>query len=689
MRKISIFTAFALLSAFSLTIVSCSESSNDSSENNPTAGNYKVKLPSTNSDLKVEQLTAEEQAKLKSKGYNFVGTPVNVTTKDGGNHVVLDDLATVSFDIPADFPKENYNHLVGVIITDDGPEYVIPDVFGLEEGVVRFKTCHFCTVGAADKEKELRKLFIERTALTGWNDAARESDYNKIHDKIKSLADEYGFGKDDPFGIAFREVLGDNEFVKDAMSMIDAYDEGSAPEKAAEILDKKINAKVLSCLFNKLKANPDNEAIVDCLKEHLTQDNVEKVSTRLGNGENAYVVAYEYVHKYGVEKLKDLTVKLVPYVKTAQLTYKGLDIVNKCLNSEKMIYLYSEFEKLVDDDGVLSDDDWSTIEATRFMSSPQATYGMTASEIKALFLKRYKEKSEINKKKEEIEEVISMWEKYDCIKHPVFKEKGFDYIQRLTRLHMLTERFRKELVIDGVLKNLYKGRAEVNEDLAWVVYNYLDFYQKKDFAGFEKWLAENGYYDAKLKQKTDRMDAYRSWWLVSTELNVSENTDWGDGSYTLFRATETQHSYSGMGWGAINEYFDGALFPINFTSSIEAPPVWIEGGDSIVLHCSIERVSDACPSFVNEYASLTFEDADVGWGYISNYAYRGVVTNLTGDFYVGTRPDAGVKGSWDFKLYIPIGRKDDLKAINYSACGSRTHWVYRWCSVFEKDIPIE
>ena len=30
-------------------------------------------------------------------------------------------------------------------------------------------------------------------------------------------------------------------------------------------------------------------------------------------------------------------------------------------------------------------------------------------------------------------------------------------------------------------------------------------------------------------------------------------------------------------------------------------------------------------------------------------------------------------------------KKNELRAINYHSCDSRTHWVYRWCSIFGKD----
>lgn len=61
------------------------------------------------------------------------------------------------------------------------------------------------------------------------------------------------------------------------------------------------------------------------------------------------------------------------------------------------------------------------------------------------------------------------------------------------------------------------------------------------------------------------------------------------------------------------------------------------------------------------------------------------VRNLVGSKSVGSRYGAPTSGEWDFVLYIPRGWKDDMKAVNFDACGSRTHWIYQWGSIFEVD----
>ena len=110
MKKYISLMAFCLLAVFSQVLVSCSDDDADKKSN---ANGYKVDLPSGTSGVKIEPLSDEEVNKLKAQGYNIVGTPVNVT-QDGKDHVILNEMATVSFKIPENFPKEKYNELKNI-----------------------------------------------------------------------------------------------------------------------------------------------------------------------------------------------------------------------------------------------------------------------------------------------------------------------------------------------------------------------------------------------------------------------------------------------------------------------------------------------------------------------------------------------------------------------------------------------
>lgn len=188
----------------------------------------------------------------------------------------------------------------------------------------------------------------------------------------------------------------------------------------------------------------------------------------------------------------------------------------------------------------------------------------------------------------------------------------------------------------------------------------------------------------KIEKQVDRLGNARSWWLVRTEINKREDVKNGNVIRT-YTASENAHSYSGVSEGRNWE-----LYTVGFMATITSPPAWMEAGDAIILHATIARTASYSYAYIHEDTRLTFEDASVGMNFSSDWAVWGEVTNLKGSTTVGISPDDPDSGEWDYVIRIPSGsKKNELRAINFNACGSRTHWVYRWSSIFEKDEPLE
>ena len=57
--------------------------------------------------------------------------------------------------------------------------------------------------------------------------------------------------------------------------------------------------------------------------------------------------------------------------------------------------------------------------------------------------------------------------------------------------------------------------------------------------------------------------------------------------------------------------------------------------------------------------------------------------NVVGTTDVGTRPEQGSYGEWDFRLVMPKGGKGAKKYLCFEAFGgeARVTWTYRWCSI--------
>ena len=692
MNKYFTFWAFALMATFGLAFVSCSD---DSKDDGGSGNAYSVKMPSGTTGITIEPLSDAEISKLKSKGYDIVGTPFNVT-QNGSDHVVLDDLATVSFKIPKDYPKEDYDELVGVLITDEGPEYFIPDLAGLREGIVRFKTIHFCPTLTTRERIKLEEKFVEYVAIHKWDNDLRVSDFNKLGDKLKDIVDDAGFGENDLLGITMREVLSSNDYVNTTMEYIKHYDNGTLTDKTigniSEMLTNDIQTKALSILFAKLKKEPNNKAVKECLEKYLTKENMEKAGTLLGS-ESPADVALEFAKNFAVDKMKSFATQN-PYVKAfvvaAEVEVKAIEIFHKFWARNDMIYYYNEYKK-----DPKNWDDWIAAK----IGTPKFEFNMTLKEIGEMFKKRYNDEKKINAKKAEVQDLVDAWNvagflNYDNDVMKKYFGENDDYFQRLTRLHGLMERFRKELVIKGELSHYSgltggtydpKSPSLINKELCKIMGMWINMSVSTDPKynmpeDFYKWLAKEGYIKKKLEKEVDDMEEMRAWWLIETVINRHEDTSRDNGQfvdYMHYTASETEQTMSGMCTG-MKSYYEYVQQPVAFFSTIQAPPAYMEAGEKLVLHCTVKRTSPEAYCHIEVSPWMTWES-----DYSQTWADK---VNVVGAKGVGTRDIHAEEGEWDFEVSISGGSKNQKRTLILGdACQSQIRWVYKWCSVFEKD----
>ena len=676
---------------------------------------YVVKLPKGASGIECKVATQEEMEQLQPDACQFISSPLLLTQK-GDEHVQLDRMAKVSFNIPRSIPKEDYIDLVGMLITEDGPIYMIPDIEDIKRGVVSFETSHFCWTGAAKMDKEERReLFIERICVSEWKANACDADVEAtLREKLEAFASDIGLGKNDLAGVLAREVFGDNEYIQEAVDMIEAYDEGTTAETIAEKLKEKAKAKMMEMLFEKLKGDKEvdkveydelkdrykhtrvtkegkNKKIVEELEKHLTEENMKELGTRLGRGDSPTEIAWDYAKKYGKsfaeDQLKSISIKLVPQIKMMQEAARYMKVLKDFWASNEMIDMYNVYARNANSDGRMSNDDWNTF-AVRRLSAAMSKFGMTEAQIRQQFEERYNNNRDIEKKKAELRKLIALWEspEFELTKQPIFDKLGFDYIQRLTRIHILMERFRKELVVNGDIPGRERQNS-VDYTLCLIVEKYLEYYP--DYEKFQRWLAKKGFSKGRLKQKADALDEFRAWYLVRTDINRTPSSSEGENS-VVYTASAGHHKKveRWTGEAFLSDFDDGYWYrphTSTFTATIDAPPARIEGGDSLVLHATLNLDAPENGWYLYESAGLNFDLEDVGMGFIHVSAQRSKIINQKGSTTVGTRYGSPHSGEWDFVIHIPKGHKDELKALNFTSCGCRTHWVYRWCSIFEKD----
>ena len=517
---------FALMAAFSLAWVSCSEDNkeneidevpevngNDNDKTELPSG-VTISFPKGVTGVKYEALSDAEVNKLKAQGHNFVGTPVNVT-QDGNTHVVLDDYATVSFKIPDDFPKEQYGELVGVLIGDEGTEYLFPDYAALQKGYVQFKTHHF-SIGAAERSKEkLEQLFIEGYAIDNYvadsrKDRARELKW-ELEFAVNNVLDG---NEDDLLDDVLKQVIESNDIVKGTMEYVEAYEEGTFNKQAVDDISAKLaeemQTKALAILIGKLKKNPDNKKVMECLEKYMTKENVEKIASNLGEATSSYDMALTYAKDFATGKMKDYASSICPYVKLVEAEAAVIKKLIKFHNDQKIKELYKLFEKeYLTHGGNVDPGLWDTWKSQ--INNPESKWGMTFNEIYDLFMKRCKKQQAIDEKKEEMADMIRAWGKAGLLEDHDHYFDDCDYEARLWLLYILTERFRKEMRIklEGTYSNERDEISEINDKLAAIVRKYIELYDKnkkdKNIKAFYEWAIKKGYLTKKLEEDIDAL----------------------------------------------------------------------------------------------------------------------------------------------------------------------------------------
>ncbi len=672
----------------------------DSPKNVLNGEGYRVEVPQSEREIKCKEATDEEIAELsRITNMQFFGRPVNVT-QNGKDHVQFDQMARVSFDIPNDIPKDKYMNLIGVLVTDGCPLYMVPEYEGLQKGVISFETSHFCTAGGGIvPDEDMRNAFKERVAAGNFMAGMSEKDFEKTaKEKLNDVAALFNLGEDDLLGMVAQEMLSDNSTVKKISDVIDVYDEKD-PEKAQEKIQEMVMKETLNRCLAKLKEGVKKDKVeydelhdkyvhtmvtedkaikkyVEKFEKHLTQENMQKIGTELGGGDpNLYAEKLcGYFEDQAKERLKELSLKLVPQIKYIQMSAKVMKAIKKFWASNEMADMYATYKKYAESDGRMSNDDWNAFMFRR-ANAAVSKFGITEEEIRQQFFERFQNEKEIHENMIELEKDMRAWEKngdLGLVNKRIFGTMGLDYVQRLSRLGMLTERFRDDL-FEYKIVDKYTAPGTIRSLTMEIVDNYLDYYpeHEKFNEWYEKWLAKKGY-------RKEKGGAGYCWRLVRTEIDKSENVKTDIGIVRNYFASETEHRVEGVHIG--NGY---KAFPFSFVATIQAPPELIQGGDSLVLHATLRRVDGAAEGYIFEDVLFLFEDESIPQGFSSDGAIGAKIINLDGSTRVGVTPDTPSSGTWDYVIHIPSGKKDELKAFNYSTCGSRTHWVYKWCSASE------
>ena len=538
MKKNYTYLMIALMAAISFAFVSCSDK--DDTEGTGGTGGSNVVIPTGNGDVKFEPLSDAEVSALKAKGYNIVGTPVKVT-QNGSEHVELNNMATVSIKIPDDFPKEQYGELVGVLISDKGSEYIFPDYAALQDGYVQFKTYHFSTAAAERNKQKLEQLFIEGYAVNSYIDDSRKERASELKSKLNEAVYVVLDDNDNNLlGDVLKQVIESNDIVKGTMEYVEAYEEGTLGEKAVNDISQKLTeemqTKALAILIGKLKKNPDNKKVMECLEKYMTKENVEKIASNLGEATSSYDMALTYAKDFAIGKMEDYAKSICPYVKLVEAEVFVIKKLIKFYNDQRIKELYQKYEdEFNSHGGYVGPDFWDVYGA--FIKRPEFSWGMTVEEIKELFERRAKKQQAIDEKKEEMADMIRAWRKAGLLEDYNYYFNCCDYETRLSRLYILTERFRKEMrsQVYGFANEQDEIKAK-NDELALIVRKYIELYDKnqkgRNIKAFYEWAIKEGYLTKKLEEDVDALKTSGYEFvggMITMDISFVNQVDWATG----------------------------------------------------------------------------------------------------------------------------------------------------------------
>ncbi len=471
---------------------------------------------------------------------------------------------------------------------------------------------------------------------------------------------------------------------------LDGY---KSDEPASFIKDKvieKLQEKTLEMLFAAYqkkykehgKVDKDNP-IVKTLEEHLTKSNVKDWATKLGEGVSPSDLAKDYFKDFAVDKMKAFATKMAPIVNVVKKEAEIIKFLKDFWvenNTEEAFQMYLKLSP--DSNGRISDDNWGSI-ANTYMAAIIRQYQidgkMTEAEIRQMFEQRIKYKNQIDDEEIKIRKQFKLWKEGFLLQrgHCRF-DYDMDLTVRINILYNLTERFRKEFVVNGKIPCNADWNMSTNEEiLTQMVYQYLSFFP--DTKKFYAWAQEQGFYGDRLQRDMNEMNRDRSWYFVRVEVNRTESSS-GEYYWYSYKASEGNHSYS-VGSKQVSNY-GWPIQSASFEATCTSPPKVMNYKDVVRLHATVKTSSET--DYVwSASCSVNFDMEECGMGAVTIWATRSTQENLIGSMSISSRKGSPKSGECNYVLEIPSGSKDALWAVNFSSCGSRTHWVYQCRGILE------
>ena len=689
-------------------------------------------------DVTAKVLSTEEATVYSSSDFTLYGTPIEVSG-EGAHGIWFAAPVTVTIQIPKPFIKDLAAEELFFATYEDGAwRYFMPDTVNLKEGTATFHASHFSLLGFGKPSAEEQiKTFAGALAAKEYDRLQKKAKFKnavgkQLDELFKSIGIDSTSARDQLIkdvvsyleSAAYDELLDETNPIKD-FAPVDTLVRMASVAQAGESGKQEFNDKAIE-LYTKaiafgveksVNANKTFFGVKDTQTGYV--DKTAKAITVLGGLGTAAGAFAGGDKKAGFEAIGNMLTGLAG--SKAQLLVSTLNYAKEGLEQAAdeaqaywtqaeieeayKIYIDQESGLQGDFDGIFSlKGNAEALMNLRIIKAHCVKYGIHEGDLgsaardavikgawkglRSYFEQRKVAEPEIEKLRQNEEAFIAELKKQGLLAHYDHRDyfgidkngSNYDVATRLSRLYAIR---------DAVLSCIDPDKqADLdNVRLVRAISMWITQTEKKDKAGFFKYLRETGLYEESFK--TDSTFAWVQVNVVSydrkKEIEEANRNRAGVYSYAA-SSSPGSYSYTWTYLGKDDDYYDPpTLHGENSTSNCTwtVPPTTIKGGEAVTLSLKLSFASQKLSYFTDKAtAGADFDQWDTEPGYVTAGAIEFKNKDGKSSFTIDTYKTVKIYSiSETLTAIAPTGRNAGDKIAlrtTFSGLQQGTCYIYEW-----------
>ncbi|MBQ6555230.1 MAG: hypothetical protein IJL89_08365, partial [Firmicutes bacterium] len=393
--------------------------------------------------------------------------------EDDGEHYILEEYDTITFDV-TDIPESDRKNLIAMsVVKGEEPFYILPDPDELAKGKYTYQTSHYSGhILGEMSDEELMDIWCEKAAQQEVMRGVSEEELRKnLAEMIDDSLSEYGFGKNQYGGAIARYILSHDTKGEILTAAIDG-DTGTVAAKVANGIGEFAMGKILK------GEGKDIVTGEDAPKNQF----LEALGKNMGdNGKEAYeAIKSGKTESYGnaiLTMVKNYEKSIFPYVDKAEKFGQLVDKMGDIFADDMMEWTYEKYyAKWMNEEGQVDSGQWNIIcEKMKGGLVRLNSKGVSDSQVKKYFEKRYKNEQTIQARKKDMRKFIKYCDEYNLLGDNIWMGSG-KLSNRPTIAQKLNSIFRIREMLKEALSNskgeLVKGpEFRYSDDNSFLAYS--------------------------------------------------------------------------------------------------------------------------------------------------------------------------------------------------------------------------